>query len=95
MLLRMTNDPAIKNLRNHSLETVEELRGLLNRGATASLDPRRKNIYELDGGSRVFYIFVSPTTQKVTLLAVWDNCPQQAPAHAQGFELAMCCSPRG
>ena len=51
MLLRLNENPTIKNLRNHSPETVEELRGLLSRGATASLDPRRKNFYELDGGT--------------------------------------------
>jgi hypothetical protein len=95
MLLRMTNDPTIKNLRNHAPETVEELRGLLNRGATASLDPHRNHFYELDGGSRVFYIFVSPSTGKVTLLAVWESPAARMPARAQGLELATYCSSQG
>lgn len=91
MVLRVRNNPTIINLRNHSLETVDELRGLLTRGASASLDPRRKNIYELDGGSRVFYIHVSPVTGKVTLLAVWENGFHQKPAPNQ-FEMASCGS---
>jgi hypothetical protein len=96
MLLRIKNDPTIKNLRNHSRETVEELQGLLRRGAKASLDPRRKNFYELDGGSRVFYIHLSPTSGKVMLLAVWENSAQHLPAHAHAAEFAAaCCSSNG
>jgi hypothetical protein len=95
MLLRMTNNPTIKNLRNHSRETVEELRGLLSRGATASLDPRRKNFYELDGGPRVFYIYLSPASGKVTLLAVWDSFQRPLQAHARAAEFAACCSSNG
>jgi hypothetical protein len=95
MLLRMTNNPTIKNLRNHSLETVEELRGLLSRGATASLDPRRKNFYELDGGSHVFYIHLSPTSGKVMLLAVWDSFERPLQARAHTAEFAAWCSSNG
>jgi hypothetical protein len=91
MVLRIRNNPTIVNLRNHSLETVEELRGLLNRGASASLDPRRNNFYELDSGSRIFYVHVSPATGKVTFLAVWDNGFHQKPAPHQ-FEMASCGS---
>jgi hypothetical protein len=86
MLLRMTNNPTIKNLRNHSSETVEELRGLLS---------RRKNFYELDGGSRVFYIHLSPTSGKVMLLAVWDSCERPLQAHAHAAEFAAYCTSNG
>jgi hypothetical protein len=92
MLLRVKNDLTIKNLRNHSPETVEELRALLKRGASASPDPRRKNLYELDGGARVFYIHLSPGTGKVTFLAVWDSRPHPQPAPARQLELAACAS---
>jgi hypothetical protein len=90
MLLRMKNDLTIKNLRNHSPETVEELRSLLQRGAAACPDPRRKNFYELDSGSRVFYIHVSPATGTVLFLAVWDNGLHQAAANL--LELVSCAS---
>jgi hypothetical protein len=90
MLLRLKNKLTIKNLRNHSPETVEELRSLLHRGAAACPDPRRKNFYELESGSRVFYIHVSPTTGKVMLLAVWDNGLHQAAVNL--LELASCAS---
>jgi hypothetical protein len=95
MWLRMKNDPTVKNLRNHSPETVGELRALLTRGASASPDPRRKNFYELDGGSRVFYVHLSPVSGRVMLLAVWDNHPQGKPAPAQRLELAECCASNG
>ena len=95
MLLRLNDNPTIRNLRNHSPETVQELRGLLSRGASASLDPRRKNFYELDGGSRVFYIHLSPTSGKVMLLAVWDSCERPLQAHAHAAEFAAYCTSNG
>jgi hypothetical protein len=91
MLLRMKNNLTIKNLRNHSPETVEELRSLLNRGASASPDPRHKNFYELESDSRVFYIHVSPRTGNVMFLAVWDTGLRQAAVNL--LELTACTSP--
>ncbi len=71
MVLRLSQQLDIDNLRNHPQEIVESLRQLLAAGAPARPDPRRKDFYELEDGSRVFYIHISPLNGKVLLLATW------------------------
>jgi hypothetical protein len=70
MILRLKEDPRIDNLRNYPADLVEKLRALLVAGAEASPDLRRKQFYDVENGSRVFYIHLSPTG-KVWLLATW------------------------
>lgn len=36
-------------------------------------DLRRKHFFELQNGSKVFYIHISPRNGKVYLLAIWDK----------------------
>ena len=71
MVLRISENLTIDNLRQYPEETVEKLRALLAAGALAQADPRRQNFYELENGSRVFYIHVSPRGGKVMLLGTW------------------------
>ncbi len=71
MLLRVDQQTSIENLRNYPAENVEKLRQLLATGAPARPDPRRSNFYELDNGSRVYYIHISPVSGRVWLLAIW------------------------
>lgn len=73
MVLRLTEPLRIDNLRNHPVEMVEQLRALLGAGASAHADPHRQHFYELENGSRVFYIHVSPHGDKVLLLATWSK----------------------
>ncbi len=73
MVLRLSQQPDIDNLRSHPQEIVESLRQLLAAGALARPDPRRKDFYELEDGSRVFYIHISPFNGKVLLLATWQK----------------------
>lgn len=73
MVLQLTQELVIENLRHYPAETVESLRGLLLGGALAHADPRHENFYELENGSRVYYIFLSPATRKVILLATWER----------------------
>ena len=68
MILRLNGHPTIENLRNYPAETVAKLRGLLAVGAKARSDPRRKDFYDLETGSQVFYIHLCPNG-KVLLLA--------------------------
>ena len=72
MLLRLNEDPRIEDLRNHPAESVEALRTLLRTGAPARPDPRRRDFYEIDNCSRVFYIHITPRG-RVLLLAVWSK----------------------
>jgi len=72
MLLRLNEDPKIEDLRNHPAESVETLRALLRAGVPARPDPRRRNFYEVDNCSRVFYINITPRG-RVLLLAIWSK----------------------
>ncbi len=82
--MRLTRQPEIEDLRNHSAETVEKLRQLLASGAPAKPDPRRANFYEVQNHSRVFYVHISPSNGKVLLLATWlkDGEVAEAANHA-------------
>ena len=93
MMLRMKNNPTIVTVRTRPEGTLEELKSLLMEGAEARPDLCRRNFYELDGGTRVFYIFVSPRTGKVPLLAVWENARQAATPRVSQTELVACCNP--
>jgi hypothetical protein len=89
MVLRLNQQPNIEDLRNHSAETVEKLRQLLAAGAPARPDPRRKDFYEVENCSRVFYIHISPVNGKVLLLATWLKDEEPAGAeHAALQQLA-------
>ena len=47
---------------------------------------KRKDFYEVEGGSEVYYIHVSPVTGIIYLLAVWQNAVAQLNAiHRPGF----------
>lgn len=71
--LRFNGNLQIEDLRKHSEEIVEKLRRLLSDGTTAQADPRRKDFYEVQNGSVVYYIHVSPISRKVLLLATWPK----------------------
>jgi len=85
MRLRLETTPVIDNLRKYPVGTVEKLRGLLTAGAEARPDPRRKNFYDVENGSEMFYIHIAPSG-KVLLLAKWPR--QRAEAHAAGTAFA-------
>lgn len=69
MKVRWDSKLSIEDPRNHSVETVEKLRALLANEAAVSEDPHRRDFYEVQGDSAVYYIYASPTTGKVYLLA--------------------------
>ena len=71
MVLQFKNNLTIDNLRHYPEETVAKLRSLLAAGALAQADPHRQNFYELDNGTRVYYVHVTPDQRKVLLLATW------------------------
>jgi hypothetical protein len=71
MILQLSGEPNIEDVRGHGPEIVCELRKLLARGVYAKPDPRRPGIYDVYDGRRVFFIYVSPASGNVTLLATW------------------------
>jgi len=92
MRLRLERNPIIDNVRNHPAEMVEKLRDLLLAGAPAYPDPHRKNFYELENCSKVYYIHFSPVNGKVMFLAVWDNDKAEKVVPEKVSEtLSVCC----
>ena len=69
----------IKDLGKHSAVTVIRLGILLAGTVNVTPDPKRKNFYEVEGGSTVYYIYVSPVTGTISLIATWKNITQLMP----------------
>jgi len=82
MTLRLNSATVVENQRNYPSEIVESLRVLLTTGATAYADIHRENFYDVVEGSRVYFIHVSPLTNKVMLLATWETERQPKPQEA-------------
>lgn len=76
-MLPIGGDLQIENPRKYPPEVVGEFRALLSTGPDIQQDPRRKNIYEIQGSDSTFYFYASPSTQTIVLLAKWSR-----PAHA-------------
>jgi len=76
----------VEDARNHPAEAVENLRALLNAGAVALPDPRRKNFYEVQNGSEVYYIHHSPLTGRVLLLGIWPKAAERPAGNGTGEE---------
>jgi hypothetical protein len=93
MLLKLNESPRIEDLRNHSAESVETLRILLRTGARARPDPRRRDFYEVDNCSRVFYIHITPRG-KVWLLAIWTKDSAQPDVAPDTTAAALSASRR-
>jgi hypothetical protein len=76
--LRIGTDSRIENRRprRHSPETLRRLREAIASGAAATPDARRADFFEIQSADQVFYIHVSPVTQKITLLATWSHEPE-------------------
>jgi hypothetical protein len=73
MILRTEQPPTIHNLRNYPSEVVDQLERLLVEGVAARQDPRRNNFYDLDHAAHTFFVHVSPSDGRVTLLAKWQR----------------------
>ncbi len=87
MVLRMNENPGIENFRHYPEEVVQKLRGLLVRGAQAYPDPHRKNFFDVENGSRMFFIHLAPNG-RVWLLASWLKGSREARAPNPKFAQA-------
>jgi hypothetical protein len=72
MILRMEQQPSIDNLSNYPTDVVDQLGKLLAEGTTGRPDSRRKSFYDIEHADRAFFIYISPSMGKVTLLATWQ-----------------------
>jgi len=75
-VLPMDGDVSIENPRKYPPEVVGELQALLAAGHEVQQDPRRKNIYEVEGSNSTFYFYASPSTQSIVLLAKWSRAAE-------------------
>ena len=85
MILQLSGERKIEDGRRHGPEVVSELRKLLVRGVYARPDSRRPGVYDVCDGRRVFFIYVSPASGNVTLLATWREESSQ-----QGEKASAC-----
>jgi hypothetical protein len=68
----------IEDLGNHPAATVIRLSILLAGTPNATPDPKREYFYEVEGGPTVYYIYVSPFSGTISLLASWPNAVTSA-----------------
>ena len=69
----------IEDLGNHPAATMIQLGIQLAGTVEVVPDPKRKDVYEVVGGSTVYYIYVSPASGTISLLACWTNVAQCVP----------------
>jgi hypothetical protein len=69
----------IEDLGSHPPATVIRLGILLADTVTVAPDPKRKNFYEVIDGVSSYYIYVSPVTATISLIAAWRNPTQLIP----------------
>ena len=66
----------IRDLGDHSAMTVINLAMVLAGEVNATRDPKRKDLYEIETDSIIYYIYVSPFTGAISLIATWKNANQ-------------------
>ena len=67
----------IENARLYPAAIVDQIQTALSNGAELHADESRKNFYDLDFKGRTYFIYVSPVSGSVTLIATW---PQKRPS---------------
>lgn len=73
MKTRLHGKIKVESLRNHSREDVHALEELFAAGADAMPDTHHKDFFEVEGGARVFYVYISPVSARVFLVAEWPK----------------------
>jgi hypothetical protein len=73
MVMCLERELEIEDLRNHSQAMIAQLREVLANGATATPDPKRPGFYEVKRREQLYYIYISPDTGKVLLIAAWPH----------------------
>jgi hypothetical protein len=71
MMLQLEQQLTIENPLKYSDAVVDQLKNALREGVSSRQDPLRTNFYDLQHTDRAFFIYLSPLTGNVTLLAVW------------------------
>lgn len=61
----------IENARLYPPEVVDRLYTALSNGAELHVNESRTNFYDLNAEGHTFFIYISPPTGNVTLIATW------------------------
>ena len=61
----------IENARLYPAAVVDQIQTALLNGAELHADDSRRNFYDLDFEGRTYFIYVSPVSGSVTLIATW------------------------
>lgn len=86
----------IEDLGKHSAATVVSLGILLAGNVNARPDPKRKHFYEIESGATVYYVYFSPFSRKIFLLAKWTNrLPPLPHFTANAAEVSACAAVTG
>jgi len=72
MVMCLERELEIEDLRNHSQEMITHLRDVLARGGNVIPDPKRPGFYEVKLRGQLYFIYISPNTGKVLLIAGWS-----------------------
>ena len=73
MVMCLERGLEIEDLRNHSQEMIMQLRYALAGGSMGTPDPKWTGFYEEKRREQLFYIYISPDTGKVLLIAAWPH----------------------
>jgi hypothetical protein len=63
---------------------VDQLRTALSNGAEMHADESRRNFYDLNAEGRTYFIYISPASGSVTLIATWVQKRPSADAKSAG-----------
>jgi len=63
----------IQDLGNHPAATMINLAFLLSGEVNATPDPKRNDLYEIENGSTVYYVYKSPFSGTIFLIATWKK----------------------
>jgi hypothetical protein len=69
MLMCLERESEIEDLRNHSQELIAQLRDVLAGGANVTRDAKRPLFCEVKYPGQLYFIYISPNTGKVLLIA--------------------------
>ena len=74
----------IENARLYPSEVVDRLYAALSRGAELHSYESRMNFYDVNSEGRTYFIYISPTNEKVTLIATWAQKRASADGESGG-----------
>lgn len=81
----------IENARLYSSAIVDQLRAALSNCAELHADESRKNFYDLYTGDRTYFIYISPVSGTVTLIATWVR--KRPSPNAKPMSVNFACPP--